>query len=326
MSKRMRCLLSTALLWGGAMTVTAGATTAYPTKRITIVVPFPAGAGPDVVARLLGDELAKRLGQPVVIENRLGASGLVGAAVVARADPDGHTILLTPNSLFIAPHVLKGGQAQVDVVNDLQAVIMPSQTVMVMVANPKLGPKNATELAELARKKPDLSYASSGNGSVLHIAGELFNEAAKLDIRHVAYRGISPAINDVIAGHVQVTFSGLGPIKGHLQAGTLVALAVVEKQRSTAMPQLPTAIEQGFPEVAVEGWYSILTRRGTPVEVVELLNTEVNAVLKMPGLRAKIEESGEIILGGTPEAAANRIRADYERYGVIVKRLKITAD
>lgn len=326
MSKSTRCLLAAALLCGGALTVSADAASAYPTKRITIVVPFPAGAGPDVVARLIGDELSKVLGQPVVIENRPGASGIVGAAAVVRADADGHTLLLTPNTLFIAPHVLKSGQAQVDVVNDLQAIIMPSQTVMVMVASPKLGPKNATELAELARKKPDISYASSGNGSVLHIAGELFRETAKIDFRHVAYRGIAPAVNDVIAGHVHVTFSGLGPVKGQLEAGTLIPLAVVEKQRSPAIPQLPTAIEQGFPDVAVEGWYSLLTRKGTPAAVVDRLNKEVNAVLKMPDVKAKIEQAGEIVLGGTAQAAADRVREDFERYGAIVKRLKITAD
>lgn len=314
------------LLTGSTIGLAVGSATAFPTKRVTIVVPFPAGAGPDVVARLLGEELAKSLGQAVIIENRPGASGLVGAAVVTRADADGHTLLLTPNTLFIAPHVLKGGQAQVDVVNDLQAIIMPSQTAMVMVANPKLGPKNATELAELARKKPDISYASSGNGSVLHIAGELFREAAKIDFRHVAYRGIAPAVNDVIAGHVHVTFSGLGPVKGQLESGSLIALAMVEKQRSPAMPQLPTAIEQGFPEVAVGGWYSILTRKGTPAPIIERLNKDVNAALNVPEVKAKIEQSGEIILGGTAEAAASRVRADYERYGAIVKRLNITAE
>lgn len=292
MSKHTRYLLAAAFLFGGNMTLADGAAANYPTKRITIVVPFPAGAGPDVIARLLGDELAKRLGQAVVVENRPGASGVVGAAAVVRAEADGHTLLLTPNTLFIAPHVLKSTQTQIDVINDLQAVIMPSQTSMLMVTNPKLGLKSATELADLARKKPDISYASSGNGSVPHIAGELFKEAAKIDIRHVAYRGIAPAINDVIAGHVHVTFSGVGPVAGQLQSGTLIALATVEKQRSPAMPQIPTAIEQGFPDVAVEGWYSILTRKGTPTAVVERLNKEVNALLKLPDLKAKIEQSG----------------------------------
>jgi tripartite-type tricarboxylate transporter receptor subunit TctC len=325
MSKRLGCILAATLLWSGAAALDADVAVAYPTKRITIVVPFPAGAGPDVIARLLGEEIAKGLGQAVVIENRPGASGLVGAAAVARADADGHTLLLTPNTLFIAPHVLQGTQMQVDVLKDLEAVIMPSQTSMLMVANPALGPKSAKELAELARTRSDISYASSGNGSVLHIAGELFKEASKVDLRHVAYRGIAPAINDVIAGHVHVTFSGLGPLRPHLQAGTLVALATVEQKRTPAMPQLATAIEQGFADVAVEGWYSILTRTGTPGEVVARLNKEVNDALKRPEVKAKIEQSGEIILGGTAEAAAKRIKADYDRYGVIVQRLKISA-
>jgi len=326
MSRRIKSLIAAALLGCGAIAVLTDGAAAYPTQRITIVVPFPAGAGPDVIARLLGDELSKKLGQPVVIENRPGASGITGAAAVARAAADGHTLLVTPNTLFIAPHVLKGTQAQVDVLNDLQAVIMPSQTTMIMVANPKLGLKNATDLAEMARKKTDVSYASSGNGSVLHIAGELFKEAGKIDLRHVSYRGIAPAINDVVAGHVQVTFAGIGPVRGQIQSGNLVALATVEKQRSPAVPQLPTAIQQGFADVAVDGWYSMLTRTGTPAAVIDRLNKEVNAALQVPEVKAKLEASGEIILGGTPEAAAARIRADYERYGAIVQRLKITAE
>ena len=326
MIKRIGCLFAAALAVGALAGATADEVAAFPTKRITIVVPFPAGAGPDVVARLLGDEIAKTLGQAVVIENRPGASGLVGAGAVVRADADGHTLLLTPNTLFIAPHVLKSTQGQVDVVNDLQAIIMPSQTAMVMVANPKLGLKTAKDFAEMARTKPDMTYASSGNGSVLHIAGELFNEAAKLSVRHVAYRGIAPAVNDVIAGHVNVTFSGIGPIRQHLSAGTLVALALVEAKRSPALPELPTAIEQGLPDVAVDGWYSVLAPKATPAANIALLNKEMNAILATPDVKARIEKMGEIVLGGTPEVAGARIKADYERYGALVKKLNIQAE
>jgi tripartite-type tricarboxylate transporter receptor subunit TctC len=220
----------------------------------------------------------------------------------------------------------KGAKAPVDVVNDLQAVIMPSQTLMLMVANPALGAKTAKDFAELAKSKPGMTYASSGNGSVLHIAGELFKQAAKLEMQHVPYRGIAPALTAVIGGHVQVTYAGLGPIRSHLQSGALVPLATVEAKRSPAMPNIPTAIEQGFPDVAVEGWYSLLAPKGTPAAVIGRLNKEVNAVLAIPEVRARVEQSGEIVLGGTPDEAAKRIQADYTRYGEIVKRLNITAD
>jgi tripartite-type tricarboxylate transporter receptor subunit TctC len=300
----------------------------YPNRAVTIVVPFPAGAGVDLTARLLAEQLAIKFARPVVVENRPGASGLVGAAAVARATPDGYTLLMTPNTLFIAPHVMPAGEKPpVDVINDLEPVVMPSQTTMVMVANPTLGVTDAKQLADLARKEPgQITYGSSGNGSVLQIAGELFNQSAHVDIRHVPYRGIIPAIENVLGGYVNVTFSGIGPVRGYLQSNTLVALATVEEKRSAAIPELPTAIEQGFPDVAVDGWYVLLAPKGTPQEIVDRLNHEVNTVLDMPEIRERIVVIGDLTLGGTPEEAKKRILRDYDRYGAIVSRLKITSD
>ncbi len=300
----------------------------YPSRTVTIVVPFPAGAGVDVTARLLAERLSTQLGQSVVVENRPGASGLVGAATVARAAPDGLTLLMTPNTLFIAPHVMPAGtKPPIDVINDFAPVAMPSQTTMVMVANPGLGVTDAKQLADLARKEPGkLTYGSSGNGSVLQIAGELFNQAAHVEIRHIPYRGIIPAIDNVLGGYVNVTYSGIGAVKGHIQAGALVALATVEDKRSAAVPQLPTAIEQGFPDVAVDGWYALLAPKGTPQEIVNRLNKEVNAAIETPDVRERLVTVGDLVLGGTPEDAGKRMKQDYDRYGAIVSRLKITSD
>lgn len=304
----------------------AGPAAAYPTKPITIIVPFPAGAGPDVMARLLAERLGPALKETIIVENRPGASGMVGATAVARASADGHTLLLTPNTLFIAPHLMPGGaKPPVDVIGDFAPVIMPSQTTMLMVANPKLGVKTAKEFAELAKTKP-LNYASSGNGSVLHIAGALFANAAGVKLTHVPYRGIAPAVTDVIAGHVEVTFAGLAPVRQHINSGALVALAVVEPKRSDAMPQVQTAIEQGFKDVAVEGWYAVLAPKGTPQPIVDRLNKEINAILAFPDFRQKVEQTGEVVLGGTPEALAKRVKADFDRYGEIVRQLNITAE
>ena len=318
-----------AVLAFGAAFVAVGAhgpAAAYPTKPITIIVPFPAGAGPDVMARLIAERLGPALKETIIVENRPGASGMVGATAVARAPADGHTLLLTPNTLFIAPHLTPGGaKPAVDVIGDFAPVIMPSQTTMLMVANPKLGVKTAKEFADLAKSK-SLNYASSGNGSVLHLAGALFANAAGIDLTHVPYRGIAPAITDVIAGHVQVTFSGLAPVRQHIESGRLTALAVVEPQRSPALPNLPTAIEQGFKDVAVEGWYAVLAPKGTPQAVIEKLNTQINAVLANPDTRQKIEQTGEVVLGGTPDVLAKRVKSDFDRYGEIVRRLKITAE
>lgn len=316
-----------ALALGAAASALAMApASAYPTKPITIIVPFPAGAGPDVMARLIAERLGPALKETVLVENRPGASGMVGATAVARAPADGHTLLLTPNTLFIAPHLMPAGaKPPVDVIGDFVPVIMPSQTTMVMVANPKLGAKNAKEFAELARTRP-MNYASSGNGSVLHIAGALFANSAGAKLTHVPYRGIAPAITDVIAGHVEVTFSGIGPVRQHIASGALVALAVVEPERSAAVPELQTAIEQGFKDVAVGGWYAVMAPKGTPQPVVDRLNKEINTLLALPELKQKVEQSGELILGGTPAALATRVKADFDRYGEIVRRLNITAE
>jgi tripartite-type tricarboxylate transporter receptor subunit TctC len=161
---------------------------------------------------------------------------------------------------------------------------------------------------------------------VLHIAGELFRVSAGINLTHVPYRGIAPAVTDVIAGHVQVTFAGLAPVRQHIASGALVALATVEAQRSSAMPDLPTAIEQGFKDVAVDGWYALLAPRGTPQSVIDKLNKDINALLVTPDLKQRIEQTGEVILGGGPEALAKRMKSDFDRYGAIVQRLKITAE
>ena len=299
---------------------------AYPTKPITIIVPFPAGAGPDVMARLIAERLGPALKESIVVENRPGASGMVGATAVARAPADGHTLLLTPNTLFIAPHLTAAdAKPPVDVIADFDPVIMPSQTTMVMVANPKLGAKTAKDFADLA-KKQTISYASSGNGSVLHIAGALFASSAGVAMTHVPYRGIAPAVTDVIAGHVQVTFAGLAPVTQHVNSGALTAIAVLDPKRSGAMPNVPTAIEQGFKDVTVEGWYAVLAPKGTPKAVIDQLNKEINAILASPETKQKIEQTGEIVLGGTPDELGKRVKADFDRYGEIVRRLKITAE
>jgi len=196
-----------------------------------------------------------------------------------------------------------------------------------MVANPGLGVTDAKQLANLARKEPGkLTYGSSGNGSVLQIAGELFNQAAHVEIRHIPYRGIIPAIDNVLGGYVNVTFSGIGAVKGHIDSGSLIALATVEGKRSAAVPQLPTAIEQGFPDVAVDGWYALLAPKGTPEEIVNRLNKEVNATIEMPEVRERLVAVGDLVLGGTPEDAEKRMKQDYDRYGAIVSRLGITSD
>lgn len=299
----------------------------FPNKPITIVVPFPAGGGPDVAARVLAERIAPRLGQPVVIENKPGAGALLGASAVARAAADGHTLLLTPNTMAISPHVLAAGAGgNVDVQKDLVPVIAPATTPLALVAHPGLGVKSLAELNALARTKPDMTYGSAGNGSPMHFAGEMFKKSAGLNLLHVPYRGVAPSLNAALAGEVQLLFVALGGALPHIKAGKLVPLAVVEDERSGLLPQVPTATEQGVKGVEVAAWYGVFAPAGTPAAAITRLNQEINDALKLPDVRERFNGAGLEVLGGTPTRLADFMKADHQRYGTLARELKIRAD
>lgn len=302
-------------------------TPGFPSKTITIVVPFPAGGGPDLAARVFAEKLAPRLGQAVVVENRPGAGALLGAGTVAKAAPDGHTLLLTPNTVVISPHVLPpGAGGGVDVQRDLMAVIAPATTPMVLVANPSLGATDLKAALELIRKTPGMAYGSPGNGSPMHFAGEMFKRGAKVDLMHVPYRGVAPSITATLGGEVKLLFTGLGGAVPHIKSGKLVPLAVTERARSSLLPELATATEQGVPGVEVAAWYGVFAPKGTPAPVVDRLNQEFNAVLQMPDVQAKLTGAGLEVVGGTPQQLDAFVKADHQRYGTLARELNIKAD
>ena len=200
---------------------------AWPTKPLTLVVPFPPGGGPDLLARMLGEKMAPRLGQPVVVENKPGAGALVGAQAVARSAPDGHTLLLTPNTMVISPHVLPAAAGGgIDVHRDLVPVVAPATTPMVLVAHPRLGIRSVGELLAKVKAEPGMAYASAGNGSPMHFAGEMFKQSAGIDLLHVPYRGVAPSITGTLSGDTPLLFVALCGALPHIRAGKLVALAV----------------------------------------------------------------------------------------------------
>ncbi len=326
MHKRSVCLLGLALLALSGSAAWAQAPS-YPSRPITIVVPFPAGGGPDLLARALAEKLAPRLGQPVVVDNKPGVGGLLGAGQVAKAAPDGHTLLLTPNTLVISPHVLpKGAGGGLDVQRDLAPIVSPASTPMVLLANPQLGVSNLQQLVALARKQPGLAYGSSGNGSPMHFAGEMVKKAAGIDLLHVPYRGTAPAMTAVLGGEIKLLYTGLGGATAQIKAGKLVPIALTEKTRSPLAPQIPTAAEQGVPGVEVNAWFGLFAPAATPPAVLAKLNQEVNEVLKMPDLRERLSLAGLEPTGGTAQALQTAIREDYERYGRIARELDIKAD
>ena len=299
----------------------------FPSKTVTIVVPFPAGGGPDLFARMLAEKLAPRWGQAVIVDNKPGAGALLGANVVAKATPDGHTLLLTPNTMAISPHVLpKGAAGGIDVQKDLTAIVAPGTTPMALVANPELGVRNLAELTALARKTPGLPYGSAGNGSPMHFAGEMFKSSAKVDMTHVPYRGVGPSLVATLGGEVKLLYVGLGGALQHIKSGKLVVLAVTEKKRSGLLPQSPTATEQGVANVEVNAWYGLFAPAGTPANVIQKINQEVNQALLAPDLREKMLVTGLEPLGGSPQVLESFLKEDSQRYAQIARELNIKAD
>jgi tripartite-type tricarboxylate transporter receptor subunit TctC len=297
-------------------------------KQITIVVPFPPGAGPDIAARVMGEKLATRLARAVVVENRPGVGGLVGAGAVAKATPDGSTLLLSPNTLVISPHVLpKGAGGGLDVMKDLLPVVMPATTPMLMIANPALGAATVEQVVALAKSsKPELAWGSAGNGSPMHFAGAMFGEAIGAKLSHVPYRGSAPLVTATIGGEIKLGFVGLGGVSQHLAAGKLVAIAVAEKARTPLLPNVPTFTERGVKGVEVNAWYGIFAAAGTPPATVASLNEAFNEVLKLPDLRERLGNAGLEMRGGKPQDLGEVMRADDARYGRIARELKISAD
>jgi tripartite-type tricarboxylate transporter receptor subunit TctC len=298
----------------------------YPAKPITIVVAYPAGGDTDAMARLYAEKLSHRLGQPVLVDNRPGASGPIGATFVAKAPADGYTLLMAPSTFSIAQLVLKtGGGSAYDETTSFTPIVMTSVQPLFIATNSGVGAKDVKELVAAAKAKP-LSYASPGSGSPMHILGEMFNKSAGVQINHVPYRGVAPAINDVLGGHVPLTFVTYGPVAPYLAGGKLNLLAVADPQRSPLAPNVPTLNELGFKDVEVGAWQGIFAPKNLPADIAKTLNTQFNEILKMPDVVAKMAIFGALPAGGEPARLAKVNADDHARFGKIIKDLGIQAD
>ena len=299
---------------------------AYPAKPITIVVAYPAGGDTDAMARLYAEKLSHRLGQPVLVDNRPGASGTIGAAFVAKAPADGYTLLMAPSTFSIAQLVLKtGGGSGYDETTSFTPIVMTSVQPLFIAVNSGVGAKDVNALVAAAKAKP-LSYASPGSGSPMHILGEMFNKSAGVQINHVPYRGVAPAINDVLGGHVPLTFVTYGPVAPYLAGGKLNLLAVADPQRSPLAPNVPTLNELGFKDVEVGAWQGIFAPKNLPADIAKTLNAQFNEILKMPDVVAKMAIFGALPAGGEPARLAKVNADDHARFGKIIKDLGIQAD
>jgi tripartite-type tricarboxylate transporter receptor subunit TctC len=298
----------------------------YPSKPITIIVPWTTGGSPDLLARTIGEKLSQRLGQPVIVENRAGASGTIGAAHVAKAAADGYTLMSTPNTFALSPLVLPKAVMSFDVEKDFEPVILPAKTLMVLAVHRSLGVRTLADLVRYARSNPGLGFTGSSNGSPQHIAGEMLNKAAGIDMKFIPYKGTAPAIADVVGGHVPVLFAVYPNVAQHEKNGTLTILGGLDADRTSVAPNVVPLREQGFPNLVVGVWTGLFAPKGTPRGIVAKLNQEINAVLALPEVRQKLEQHGQILVGGGPEVLAGVVRKDLERYAPIVKSANITAD
>jgi tripartite-type tricarboxylate transporter receptor subunit TctC len=289
------------------------------------VVPYAAGGPADLLARMVGEKLGPRLGQPVVIDNKPGAGGHVGGEQVARSTPDGYTLVLATIAHNGAAKLYKN--LRYDPTTELVPVILLAESPSVLLVNPSLPVRNVNELLALARAKPGaLSYGSAGNGSAMHMAAELLRYMAKVDYQHVPYRGGAPAMADLLGGQVQFLFDSVGTAHQYLQAGKVRALAVTSTVRNASLPDVPTMAEAGVPGYASVPWYTISAPRGTPPAVVDRLNAEINAVLKLPELAQRWDALGVLPLGGSVADAQRRNKTETEKWSAVITAAGLQAE
>ncbi|MFM7000513.1 MAG: tripartite tricarboxylate transporter substrate binding protein [Limnohabitans sp.] len=308
-----------------ALAPTAMAQATYPSKPITLVVTYPPGGGADAMARLIAPQMGKALGQAIVIDNKPGAGGQIGAAAVAKASPDGYTLMLDASSFAVNPSLYP--KLPYDSSKAFQPVGVVALFPNVVLVNANFPAKNIAELVAAARKNKDaVSYASSGNGSAQHLAGALFESAAKVDMVHVPYKGGGPALNDVIGGQVPLFFGNLVSTLQHVQSGKLKALAVTSAKRSPILPEVPTLNESGLKGTEIYEWNAIFAPAKTPEPVMKKLAQAFQQALESPEVKARVAQLGGEIQNGTPEQAKKFIEQQTQLWSRVIKDRNITTE
>ncbi|HUH60388.1 MAG TPA: tripartite tricarboxylate transporter substrate binding protein [Candidimonas sp.] len=291
---------------------------AYPDRPIRMVVGFTAGGTTDVVARILGKEIGDALGQPVVVENRPGAGSNIASEMVARSEPDGYTLYMVAVTSAINQTLYKN--LRFNLVEDFAPVALAVRVPNVLVVNPSVPAKTVQELVEYAKKNPGkLNYASSGSGTSIHMAGELFRQLADLKVQHVPYKGSAPALTDLIGGQVHYMFDNMPSAWPHVEAGKLRALAVTTAERSATAPNLPTMQESGFSSYDVSSWFGIIAPRGTPPAIVNKLNAATLQALAKPAVQSRLLELGAVPAKTTPAQFADFIQSEVDNWAKVVK-------
>jgi tripartite-type tricarboxylate transporter receptor subunit TctC len=309
-----------------ALAGAASAQAQYPNKPVRVVIPYPPGGGTDLQGRPMAAALTQKWGQTVVIDNRGGASGMVGADIVSKANPDGYTVLMCA-SAEVSLNVALYRKMSYDPVRDFTPITQLSISPLVLVVHPSVPAKTVQEYIALAKTQPGkIGYGSAGPGGPQHMAGEWLKMLAGIDIIHVSYKGGGPQLADVMGGHVQSAFIALPVVAGQLNSGRLRVLAVTSAKRSKAIPNVPTVAESGFPGFDISQWWAILVPRGTPDPIVRKLYTDFVALTKRPDIVAKMAALGAEPVGGTGAQLAAVMRADIAKYKKIVKEASITVN
>ena len=300
------------------MTPLAGAQT-WPSKPIRVILAVPAGATPDVTARLVFPGLSQQLGQQLVADNRAGGGGVIGAEIAAKSAPDGYTLFISsPGALTILPHLRKG--LPYDTLRDLAPISLISIGPFVLMVHPAVPAKNIRELIALAKSQPGkLNYASAGNGVANHLAGELFKQMTGTDIVHVPYKGAPQAVTDVVGGHMNMMFNSISPIVGHIKAGRVRVLGIASLQRSPQLPDVPTIHESGVPGFEAVNWFGMFAPAKTPRTIINRVNAALVKTVRTPEMQAQFVALGADPVGSSVEEFAAFVRRDMEKYASIVK-------
>jgi tripartite-type tricarboxylate transporter receptor subunit TctC len=297
----------------------------YPTKPIRIVVPFAAGGTSDVLTRLIAQRLSPLVAQQIIIDNRPGSGGQIGAELVARAPADGYTLVAGTIGIHAAYAIYP--TLQHDPAKDLQPVILLAEVPSVLVVHPSMPVKNVKEFIALARARPgEITFGSAGVGSSTHMTGELFKLTAKVDLTHVPYKGSAPALSDLLGGQIQAMFENLPTLPAHIASGKVRALGVTSKARSPALPDVPTVAEAGLPGYEATAWFTIAAPSKVPAPIIQKLNADMNGIMKLPEMEARFRELGLTRIGGSPEEAAKFFAAETEKWNKVIKAANLRAE
>jgi tripartite-type tricarboxylate transporter receptor subunit TctC len=306
----------------GCVVPCAAQAQSYPAKPVRLVVPFAAGGSTDIIARVLGQKLNEMWGQPVLVDNRAGGSTVIGTEIVAKAPPDGHTLLVTPAPFTIVPSL--AAKLPYDPQKDFEPITLINTTPLVVVVHPGVPAKSVKELAALAKSKPGvLNYGSSGSGGSNHLAGELFNSMAGVKMVHVPYRGNAPALTDLIGGHVDVVFNGLTSALPFIKSGKLRALGVTGLQRSSTLPAVPTLDEAGLKGFQAVAWNGLSAPARTPKNVIDKINADVLKVIRAPELVEKLKAEGSDPVGSSVEQYTRFLREEIAKWNKVIRLANI---